>query len=217
MAKKNDKERTLEFVFSDATRDSYGTVLSVDGWDLDRFNKNGIAFFNHTSYSSNPDMAIGTAKAWIDGDKLMGSITFEKKEENELADKVYRKFLNGTYKAVSVGFITTSKGKWGIGEEAADGTNPTYYYGRRELIEISCVPIPANKNALRRSFEKEASGDDEPNDDMLFSEGTIRGFEPINEPAVSDEEDEKPEDKTERNIQDDTTIIEAFDALSKSF
>jgi phage head maturation protease len=216
MAKKIDKERTLEFVFSDATRDSYGTVLSVEGWDLDRFNKNGIAFFNHASYSSNPDMAIGTAKAWIDGDKLMGSITFEKKEENELADKVYRKFLNGTYKAVSVGFVATSRGKWGIGEEAMDGTNPTYYYGRRELVEISCVPVPANKNALKRSFEKSASESDERFGEMLFSEGEIRGFEPIEEPTVAEEEETKPEEEA-RDTEEESIIIEAFDALSKSF
>ena len=42
-----EETRTLEFVASDNTRDSYGTVLPVDKWDLDRFNKNGRITYQH--------------------------------------------------------------------------------------------------------------------------------------------------------------------------
>lgn len=146
-----EKTRTIAFVFSDETRDSYNTVLLANNWDLDRFNKSGVAFYNHNSYSSNPDMLIGSAKAWIEDNKLVGEITFESEDVNPTAEKIFRKILAGTMKAVSVGFVPTSRGAWGKGDEACGEKNETYYYGRCELLEISVVNIPANKNALIRS------------------------------------------------------------------
>jgi phage portal protein, HK97 family len=146
------KTRTIQFVFSDSTRDSYHTVLTADNWLLDRFNKNGIAFYQHQSWSSNPDLAIGTARAWVEDGKLLGEITFEKEEVNPLAEKIFKKLLAGTLKAVSVGFLPLTRGTWGKGKEAIGEENETYYYGKCELLEISVVNIPANKNATVRSF-----------------------------------------------------------------
>ena len=40
--RKSKDSRKVTFVASDGTRDSAGTVLNQDGWDLERFNKNGI-------------------------------------------------------------------------------------------------------------------------------------------------------------------------------
>lgn len=168
-----EKTRTIEFVFSDETRDSYGTVFTAKGWDLDRFNKNGIALFNHNAYSSDPDMSIGSARAWVEGNKLLGSITFEEKELNELADTVFRKFLAGTYKGVSIRFNPLENGTWGVGEESLEGKNPTYYFGKRELIEISAVPIPSNKNALVRSHGSETEAEIKEGEGY-FTSGQIR-------------------------------------------
>ena len=113
------KTRTVPFVFSDESRDAHGTILPVEGWVLDRFNKNGIVFFNHNSWSSDPDQAIGTGRAWIEGNKLVGEIRFEEQDLNPLAEKVFQKVLAGTYKAVSVGFLPLERGSFGQGEEAA--------------------------------------------------------------------------------------------------
>ena len=145
------KTRTIPFVFSDETRDSYGTVIPVANWDLDRFNKSGVAFYQHNSYSSDPDNLIGKARAWVENGKLLGEIAFEPADVNEKADKIFRKIVAGTMKAVSVGFIPVTRGEWGKGDEAAGGSKSTYYYGKCELLEISVVNIPANKNALTRS------------------------------------------------------------------
>lgn len=206
--KEVEKTRTIEFVFSDETRDSYGTVIPVSAWDLDRFNKNGIAFFNHSSWSSDPDNAIGSARAWIEDKQLVGSITFEKADVNPKAEKVFRKILAGTYKAVSVGFSPLEKGQYGVGEEAANGSNPTYYYGRSELLEISVVPIPANKNAIARSIGEETR-EDLKEGEGFYREGAIRQI------IVSDE-------ATETDLSDESnrvygssmeTIIRGFKAL----
>lgn len=157
--KEAEKTRTVQFVFSDETRDTYGTVLSADKWDLKRFNRIGVAFYNHNGRSSDPDQTIGTARAWIEDKKLVGEIRFEAEDLNPLADKVFRKVLAGTLRGVSVGFMPLERGKFGEGDEALGGKNETYYYGRCELLEISVTPLPANKNALARSIGTDPIGE----------------------------------------------------------
>ena len=181
------KTRTIPFVFSDETRDSYGTVLPVKGWDLSTFNKMGVALYNHSSYDSDPDNVIGTARAWVEGNKLIGEITFEKEDINPKAEKVFQKVLAGTIKGCSVGFRRLENGEWGKGEEAYDGKKPTYYYGRRSLLEISVTPIPANPNAKVRSVHSQKA-DEEPTGEMEYLVGEVRSFDPDTE---GDEEEQR--------------------------
>ena len=152
--------RRVTFVASDSTRDSAGTVLNMDGWKLDRFNKNGIISYQHKAYggwddTANPDNVIGKGRAYLEGTgskkRLLVDIEFEPEGMNELADKIYKKILFGTLKAVSVGFLPVGVGSWGKGEEGPGGKRPTYYYKGQELLEISIVNIPSNPNALKRA------------------------------------------------------------------
>lgn len=155
------ESRKVTFVASDGTRDTAGTVLNQDGWDLERFNNNGIIGYQHKVYGSydgtdNPDNVIGKGHAYLEDGKLMVDVEFEPKEINELAEKVYQKILFGSLKAVSVGFLPLGKGKWGKEEEALDGSNPTYYFEGQELLEVSVVNIPANPHALKKAIDAEA-------------------------------------------------------------
>ena len=161
--KSDDKEsRKVTFVASDGSRDSAGTVLNQSGWDLSRFNTNGIIGYQHKVYggwddTENPDNVIGKGHAYVEDDKLMVDIEFEPADINELADKIYKKVLFGSLKAVSVGFLPLGKGSWGKGEESIDGKTPTYYYAGQQLLEVSVVNIPANPNALKKSFVQESN------------------------------------------------------------
>lgn len=149
-----EKTRYIEFVASDNSRDSYRTVLPVDKWDLNRFNKNGVIGYQHALYySTNPDTVIGTGRAFIEDNQLIVGITFEPVELNPIAEKLFRKVLHGTIKAVSVGFDPIGEGAWGVGEEAYGKANETYYYAGQDLLEVSVVHIPANKNAVKRAVE----------------------------------------------------------------
>lgn len=158
-----EKTRTIEFVISTNTRDRHGTILPVDKWQLDNFNANGIVGYQHNVYGGDlcnapdPDDVIGSGRAWIEGDQLIGSVTFEPAEINPKAEKIFRKVLAGTLKATSVGFNPIGDGTWGIGEESERGTNPTYYFAGQELLEFSIVNIPSNPDALRRSLRNQAS------------------------------------------------------------
>ena len=157
--KRNEETRTITFVASDGARDAAGTVLNQDGWSLTRYDKNPIVGYQHEVYGgwdgSDPDNVIGKAKAYVEDGKLLADITFETKDFNEKAEKIYKKLLFGSLNAVSVGFRPLGKGSWGKDDEAIDGSNPTYYYAGQELLEISVVNIPSNPNAVRRALDYE--------------------------------------------------------------
>ena len=157
--KVDEEARTVEFVASDNSVDSYGTVLPVDKWDLRRYSGNGIVGYMHDVYgdswtkSADPDDVIGKGTAFVEDDKLIVRIAFEPADLNEKADKIFRKLQFGSLHAVSVGFRATAKGHKG---DESRGEDPNvYYYGGQELLEVSVVNIPSNANALKRSMEEE--------------------------------------------------------------
>lgn len=151
--KVDEDNRVVEFVASDASVDSYGTVLNPEGWDLTRFNKNGLIGYQHdVYYGSDPDNVIGKGEARVEDGLLIVRVTFEPADLNEKADKVYRKVLFGTLNGVSVGF-QSKKGHWG---DKKRSENPdVYYFDEQELLEVSVVNIPANANAVKRSADEE--------------------------------------------------------------
>ncbi|WP_270487829.1 HK97 family phage prohead protease [Butyricimonas synergistica] len=153
-----EKNRTIEFVASDNSRDSYRTVIPVDKWDLSRYEKNGVVTYQHNAFSSDPDMVIGRGAARIEDDKLIVAIEFEDADLNPLADKIFRKVLAGTINAVSVYFNPTKRGYWGTGEEAENGSNPTYYFDGQELFEVAVVVLPGNPNSTKRSITEFGEG-----------------------------------------------------------
>ena len=151
------EDRRMTFVASDETRDSYGTVLPVSEWNLERYNNNGIVGYAHNlygSYSADPEYVIGRGHARIEGTELRIDIGCEPEGTNEIADKVWRKLQFGSLNGVYVGFDAQGA-HWGEGEEAEDGAKPTLYYTGLELLEVSVVTIPANPNAVRRSISEE--------------------------------------------------------------
>lgn len=157
-----EESRTLEFVISTRARDRYSTVLNPHGWDLESFNRNGIVGYQHNVYGDacnppNPDDVIGTGRAWLEGDELIGSVRFEPADLNPLAEKVFRKVLHGTLKGASVGFIPQGKGHFGEGDEARGGPRETYYFEGQELLEFSIVNIPANPQALARGLRDQTA------------------------------------------------------------
>ena len=155
----DEEKRTIEFVASDGSVDSYKTVLPPDKWDLSRYARNGIVGYMHDVYgeswtkAADPDDIIGKGVAFIEDEKLIVRITFEPANLNQKADKIFRKLQFGSLHAVSVGFRATKKGHMGDEERGEDPD--VYYYGGMELLEVSVVNIPSNANALKRSMEEE--------------------------------------------------------------
>ena len=196
--RKKEDERTITFVASDSTRDSAGTVLNQDNWDLTRFKSNGIIGYQHKVYggwddTDNPDNVIGKGHAYVEDGKLMVDITFEPKEINELAEKIYQKVLFGSLRAVSVGFLPIGKGRFGEGADAE-----TYYFAGQQLLEVSVVNIPANPNALRKSMEAE-------NDFLEAERKRLLEEAKVEEPTPEPQEEEHDQ----RDLDLEMTLLQA--------
>jgi hypothetical protein len=153
--------RTVRFIISTDGKDRHGTKLNMKGWNLDNFNRNPIVGYQHNVYGDNmcvppnPDDVLGPARAWVESangrDVLMGEVTFEKAEINPQAEKVFRKVLNGTLRATSVGFLEIGKGKDVVEKDASGKViGKTYEFEGQELIEFSIVNIPSNPEATRK-------------------------------------------------------------------
>ena len=156
-----EETRTVRFIISTDGKDRHGTKLNMKGWNLDNFNRNPIVGYQHNVYGDNmcvppnPDDVLGPARAWVENangrDVLMGEVTFEKAEINPQAEKVFRKVLNGTLRATSVGFLEVGKGKTVVDKDAAGKViGETYHFEGQELIEFSIVNIPSNPEATRK-------------------------------------------------------------------
>lgn len=136
-------ERTMRFVASDETVDSYGDIVSADGWDLRRFQKNPQVLFAH-----NHRETIGKAvDVGVEGKRLMARIEFAPEGTTETADNVWKLLKAGFLRAVSVGFaVHSDKDYEYIYDDEENVTG--FRYLRQELLEISVVSVPANPNAL---------------------------------------------------------------------
>ena len=212
--KKDTDTRTVTFVASDGSRDSAHTVLNQAGWDLKRFNANPVIGYNHEVYGAwdtkDVDFVIGKGRAYVEDGKLLVDITFEPKEFNELAEKVYQKVLFGSLNAVSVGFLPKGQGRWGDGDEARGEANETYYYAGQELLEISVVNIPANANATRK-------GEDIAAEELaaLYAEDDAKKREAQPEPEPEPEPEKEPEQE-EKGIDAESILQKADIILAAS-
>lgn len=150
VSKEQEEKRQVEFVISTEAADTYGTVFELGGWSLERYNRNPVVLYAHRSQSDNPDMVIGISEVRIDGDELVGVITFEDAALNPLAEKVFQKVKAGTLRMASIG-ADIHEARWGDSEK---GENPDVLrFTKMDLLEWSIVPVGSNPDALKRSAD----------------------------------------------------------------
>lgn len=133
-----DETRSVDVVASSTAIDGYGEIVAQD-WDLRRYEANPVVLYGHNSYS----LPIGHASnVRVDGDKLVATLNFVDARANPLAEQVWQGILQGSLRAVSVGF-RSKKGSM----QNIDGKD-VFVLAGNELMEISVVPIPANPEAV---------------------------------------------------------------------
>lgn len=150
LSEENIKNRQAEFVISSETPDTYGTVFKISGWDLRRYRLNPVVFYQHKSNSENPDMVIGTSEVRIEGDLLIGVVTFEPEELNPVAEKVWRKIQAKSIRMASVGADPKSA-HWG--DDKLNEDRDLIYFDEHELLEWSIVTLGSNPDALKREAQ----------------------------------------------------------------
>jgi HK97 family phage prohead protease len=138
----NEQSRVINFIISNETQDSYRDVVSADGWDLERYNKNPVVLWAHDKSQLPVARAMDVR---VEGDALLSSAEFAERDTYEFADDVFKMLKAGFLNAVSVGFIPL---EWTWDDERGG-----YNFLKCELFEYSVVPVPANPDALQNAIE----------------------------------------------------------------
>lgn len=141
--KPSQQTRSVDVVASTPAVDSYGRVVLQD-WDLSRYAANPVVLWNHGMSWGSDDatLPIGYAEnVRVEDGKLLATIHFVDEKANPMAEKIYQGYLQGSLRAVSVG--------WDAEEAAYDEESETLVLSQNKLIEISAVAIPANPEAVR--------------------------------------------------------------------
>lgn len=131
------EERTFECTISTATPDRDKDVVVQTGIDTKSFDANPVVLFGH-QYSRPP--VARSVKLWIEGDSLKSIMQFVPKGVYDFADTIEALYRLAFMKALSIGFIPK---KYAFDEERRG-----YDIMESELLEYSCVPVPANPQAL---------------------------------------------------------------------
>jgi phage head maturation protease len=145
---------TFRFVITNDSVDREGDVLVPSGGVLDEFMKNPVILWVHGFYSLpiGKAIAIGLSPGKRE---VYADITFAV-EEYEFAKQVYYLYKGRFLNAVSVGFKILEAGPASdhltTREDLAKNRKAQRVIRRWLLLEISCVPIPANPGALRKAI-----------------------------------------------------------------
>jgi len=132
-----------DFIICDNTLNRRGWRLLVEGIDLVGFLKNPVCCTQHYTYST----PVGKWKNLrVENEQLLGTVEFDRNDDE--AVRLYWKYEDGYMNAVSLNVIPI--------EESSDPSVllPGQKYPtltRSELLEISLVTIPGQKNAVKLS------------------------------------------------------------------
>ena len=153
-----NSQPVLDFISSDETIDRYSEVITVAGWNLDRYLSNPV-FQNAHNYG---DIIFTLGRALITEIRTIAGrqVLFQRiqfaTEVNPVARIAYGLYRGQFLNAVSVGFIPL---RW-EDAESADASSPSTHcrrkYLEQELLEVSAVSIPANPNALALAYRSGA-------------------------------------------------------------
>ena len=199
---KAEKDRIIKFKVTDETVDRDNEILTLTGWDIRQYKKNPVVLWAHDHRDLPIAKSISMKIIKVDG--MIVRAQFPDRDTSPFADTVYRMYKGGYLNSVSVGFIPKERVR---GENGA----PTKIT-KKEMLEFSAVPIPANPNALQTNGIKEALNDGvineqeaqeclinakkylEDNEDMIFSEAPMDEEIKLADPDKIDPEKEPVND-----------------------
>jgi len=134
---------TQDFVICDNTVNRYGWRLLVEGGDLEGFNMNPVCCVQHSTYM----IPVGK---WSDlkvaDGKLTGTVEFDRNDDD--AVKLYWKYKDGYMNAVSLNILPKEESE-DVKMLVPGQTCSTIT--KWELLEVSLVTIPGQKNAVKLS------------------------------------------------------------------
>lgn len=131
-------KKVYTFLATTESVDRDGEIITLDGWDFSSFDANPVILDGHDYWGGCKAVvgrAVGPLRRVERGWEV--DVEFAPTEEGKRVEALVG---GGFIKAVSVGFISKKI-------ERVKGEPPKHV--EKELLEISVVPIPSNRDALR--------------------------------------------------------------------
>jgi hypothetical protein len=142
-ARKLPESLDVNFIICDNTLNRKGWRLLVEGIDMEGFSKNPVCIIQHNTWS----IPVGKWKNLrVEQGQFLGTVEFDRNDEE--AVKLYWKYIDGYMNAVSLHIIPIEE------SDAPEYLVKGQRYGtitKSELLEVSLVTIPGQKNAVRLS------------------------------------------------------------------
>jgi len=172
----DEAKRQITALASTGDLDRHGEIILPSAFKekLPTYLKNPVVLTSHqhrleTGHSS---VVGNVVKAWIDDKGLWVVIEFA--QDTELSEEYWQLYKQKKQRALSVGFIPL---EWEYQEREGKSV---YVHTKVELLELSCVPVGANPEALSRSKQRKAdfiaAKKDEREEEKILAE--IRANEP---------------------------------------
>ena len=136
-------EPPMTFLISNDEVDRHGDVVLAQGWRLEAYRRNPVFLWAH-DYSR---PAIGRAQSvWTEPGQLLARMEFA---PTDFAQEVAALYRSGYQQGVSVGFKPL---RYEERRQERTGAFLGIRFLEQELLEVSAVPVPANRDALRREL-----------------------------------------------------------------
>ncbi len=132
--------RVLTFTISTASVDRDGDTISVEGWKTAAYRKNPVVLWAHDRRSLPVARSLSES---VEGGVFKSRAEFTPAGMTRFNDTVFDMYKAGFLSAVSVGFLPI-KWAWTEDKNRKFGID----FMEQELLEYSCVPVPANADAL---------------------------------------------------------------------
>lgn len=201
----NEEKPIVDYVGSDDSEDRYGSIIDPRGWETDAYMRSGagVVLWAH-QYDTPP---VGrTVRLTKNAKALVFRVEFAV-AQSEFAREVWQLVRDGFLPGVSVGFIPKAA------EEYEAETVNSYFaenkrYTKQELLELSIVPVPANRNALKKAYAEGKISDR--TIALAHMENFIKGDGPIYLARATMRQEETPKDapKVEEPKADDKPKVE---------
>jgi HK97 family phage prohead protease len=142
-ARKLPEKLEVEFIVCDNTLNRKGWRLLVEGVDMEGFKKNPVCIVQHDTWT----IPVGKWKNLrVEGEQLLGTVEFDRNDDE--AVRLYWKYSDGYMNAVSIHIIPIEESE--LQEHLVSGQRYATIT-KSELLEISLVTIPGQKNAIKLS------------------------------------------------------------------
>jgi uncharacterized protein len=134
----DESTRSFWAIASTETEDRDRDIIRIDGWDLKNFKKNPAGLWSH-NYYEHPHFKAEKIKIDKNTKQLLFKPIFDTHDKANIS---YNQYKNGFLSMFSVGFNPIkyefrNPDEWFSGRE----------FTKQELLEISCVAVPANPEA----------------------------------------------------------------------